>query len=729
MKNVFCFLLTLIFVSECLGQISKEQLAFRKKYSVKFVEVCSRNSTGLKDGKDRYCDWIEFFNYGSKGVNLSGCYITNDIDDPTRSKLEPILKDSFDFRIPARAYRTYWMKKDRNGGSRYLGFELNGQGDFLALFAPDGKTLIDSITIPFVPKDFSFGIDRLGSKPNFFSNPTPGYRNKKALPLCNKPIVPIKAGSFMGNSLKIEQDSVHKWFKVLPHGDTLVDDLDNHFIGSPTTFKIYGKHESCAGNDPVIRTYFKGKPHSLPVFYLTLDTLHTINKLSGLFAGLNYKRKMTKNGVLEYFGSDQIFRGIWDVTVKLNGAFSKSYPQKSITLSIDKDGTKENFRMKFFKHSKYKKYRSIVLRNSGNDWAGARMRDAFMSEVLRQSPLSLNVQLFEPVVFYLNGQYHGLYNMREKLGLEYIKNKYDVPKKKIEIVEKHHMVSKGEGTSFFEMMSFARENSFRKKSIIDSLSKIIDLNDFIEYYAFQIYVGNKDWPQNNVKQWREVGGKWKFLMYDLDEAFKYPELNSFELALGRDEKRLEKFDSVYSNSCLIYRKLMENLTYRKKFISQLYDQINFTFESEKMEFIVDSLMQKMGPEMSRTLQYWYPQYSGLSSFKDDRYYSNWIKSVNRLKIFSSKRNEFIATQLMNLNWIESLDEFTIDFDPSKYSVKVNGIPLEKSKKLIYPKNCLPLLWIESIAAVNSLEDLSLGSSFKKVKNGWRMIKSEDLFLP
>ena len=50
----------------------------------------------------------------------------------------------------------------------------------------------------------------------------------------------------------------------------------------------------------------------------------------------------------------------------------------------------------------------------------------------------------------------------------------------------------------------------------NALENWIDIESYMSYQAFQIFVDNRDWPGNNIKFWRDhrVGGKWRWILYD-----------------------------------------------------------------------------------------------------------------------------------------------------------------------------------------------------------------------
>ncbi|MBK7712060.1 MAG: CotH kinase family protein [Bacteroidales bacterium] len=79
---------------------------------------------------------------------------------------------------------------------------------------------------------------------------------------------------------------------------------------------------------------------------------------------------------------------------------------------------KGSFQYKVFKDKPIKKFEALVLRNAGNDWSGAIMRDGLTSTLVRD--MDMDRQAFQPAIIYINGEYWGIQNIREKVNSDYL---------------------------------------------------------------------------------------------------------------------------------------------------------------------------------------------------------------------------------------------------------------------------------------------------------------------
>jgi Na+-transporting methylmalonyl-CoA/oxaloacetate decarboxylase gamma subunit len=138
-------------------------------------EILVCNDSNYVDDFGRHSPWIEIFNSAYNKVNIGGLYLTNDLSNPTKyliPKGQPVTG------IPTRSYIVFWADSLTSRGILHLNFKL-AAGETIALFESNGKTLIDSMTVPScVASDISFGRLHDGSEMRgFLSKTTPNANN------------------------------------------------------------------------------------------------------------------------------------------------------------------------------------------------------------------------------------------------------------------------------------------------------------------------------------------------------------------------------------------------------------------------------------------------------------------------------------------------------------------------------------------------------------------------
>ena len=187
-----------------------------------------------------------------------------------------------------------------------------------------------------------------------------------------------------------------------------------------------------------------------------------------------------------------------------------------------------------------KKYDSFVLRAGGNDslLSGDRstaLRDA-LAHTLAKNIDNISSQDARPVAVYLNGQYWGIYFLREDLDNDYVESHYDVPKDNVTILAYGHENGEwfykiDEGTDadiddYRAALNYIATHDMTKSKYYKEACSLIDTDNFIKYLCINMYLNNRDWPQNNVRMWKYSGtydssnsytdGKWRFMIKDTD---------------------------------------------------------------------------------------------------------------------------------------------------------------------------------------------------------------------
>ena len=124
----------------CLG------LNAQRATSLKINEVLVTNEQNYQDDYGLHNAWIEIFNTSFASVNIEGCYLTNDKDNPSKY---PIPNGDVLPLIKPRQHILFWADGMPNRGTFHVSFTLDpSKENYIALYDSNGKTLIDEITVP-----------------------------------------------------------------------------------------------------------------------------------------------------------------------------------------------------------------------------------------------------------------------------------------------------------------------------------------------------------------------------------------------------------------------------------------------------------------------------------------------------------------------------------------------------------------------------------------------------
>jgi len=146
------------------------------RMSISINEALASNRNDARDPQWQYEDWIELYNRGNSSVDVAGCYLTDDLTRPTKWQIPS--GDPAATTLAARGYLLIWADGDIADAGLHAGFRLSSEGEVLALFAPDGVTMLDSLSFGPQEPDVSFGrYPDGGTDLRSFGYPTAGFSN------------------------------------------------------------------------------------------------------------------------------------------------------------------------------------------------------------------------------------------------------------------------------------------------------------------------------------------------------------------------------------------------------------------------------------------------------------------------------------------------------------------------------------------------------------------------
>ncbi|MBM7113841.1 CotH kinase family protein [Archangium primigenium] len=298
--------------------------------------------------------------------------------------------------------------------------------------------------------------------------------------------------------------------------------------------------------------------------------------------------------------------------VRIHGSGSSALPQKSLRLYAKEDYGPETFKPALFPDSSLRDYKRLILRTSGQDSLASKLKDCALQSAL--VGLGLDLQACRPAVVFLNGEYWGLHELRERYDEYYLAQHHGLDRKKIVVLEGLGAVNvgtDGDETPYLQLLDYVRQNDLSVAEHYAYVKARMDVDNFTDYVIAQVFLGNEDWPHNNAKWWRFTGknpggtstdgdGRWRWLLYDLDLAFvSGPDANSLARLLTGDE--------LPEPSVALVRALLQSPEFKARFIERFRWHLDHTFTEERMTAHVDALEALIAPEMPAHINRWgYP---------------------------------------------------------------------------------------------------------------------------
>jgi len=315
-----------------------------------------------------------------------------------------------------------------------------------------------------------------------------------------------------------------------------------------------------------------------------------------------------------------------------------------------------------FEERNYDKYEALVLRNSGNDWQQTMLRDLTLTGLMKNS--NVDIQAGKQVVTYLNGEYWGIYNVREKINEHYLASLHNVPAKDITILERASSVIFGDNQEYVTLLNFINNNNLAVNSNYEKVLEEIDIANFIQYNVAQIYFDNTDWPGNNIKFWRHKNGKWRWILFDTDFGFGIWNADNYSnntLAFALNPNGPGWPNPPWST--LLFRKFMQNETFKKRFVNTFADELNTRFLPVRVRNAIEANERTVSKEMPNHIDKW-----GNTSM------SAWRDKVNNMKSFANQRTIFVRKYIreeLNLPFQKQVN-LKID-NPAGGSIQLNTI--------------------------------------------------------
>ena len=349
-------------------------------------------------------------------------------------------------------------------------------------------------------------------------------------------------------------------------------------------------------------------------------------------------KKGEREAVIEYFNNSGGSEFKSKVGIRVHGNSTASFPQKSIRVYFDEEYGSDKLEYKFFPESDTKYFKRLILRNAGNDFLKARMRDVLAQHYFGLA--GLEIQRFKPVIAFINGEYWGVYYLRERQDQYYLKYNFDLPKDEIEMYGTCNVQDYGDKGYAAKLKEYLEDNDIAKDKVYATVSKMIDLDNFMDYYILQTFFGNYDWPGNNLESWRteEDQSKLRFLVKDLDNSMEYD--NSFGVNYNFFEHASVKGSENYYNpdcSTFLFRTLLRNEAFKTEFISRYIFHLNNLLSVRKMIEKIDDLKALFEPEMQRHINRWgYPESVNV-----------WKNEVHLIKEFVRQRHCVVKDHLID----------------------------------------------------------------------------------
>ena len=580
-------------------------------------EILASNLTTNPDNAfGEFGDWIELYNSSDTDADISGYYLSDDETFPAKWKIPT------NAIIPAKGFSLFWA--DGYDSFNHTNFKLGVDGEFIGLFNTE-EVLVDGFYFPKQETDISYVRFPNGDSLFYYSSmPTPAKenisRNVRALAFSNNPKSSYNSGRYDSQILlELSSDS---WGEVRFTLDGSVPNFNSPIYTEPviltkTAVVRFRSYESGKlPSETISKTFLISEDISLPVVSIITDSSNLWDDETGIYTvgtngiylwGItaNYWRDWERPVQIEYFENNKIsFR--LSAGVAINGARRNMLPKSFRVFARNKYGD-NSIDYSFFTDRNYNSQSSFILRNGGYpEFRHSIFKDGMLQSLLIDR-MDIDYMAYQPSVLFVNGEYWGIYNIREKQNEEYLQSLHGVNPDSINIIELEGRPVAIEGSidEYNSMMAFVENNPLTVEENYNYIKSIIDLDEYINYNCAQIYFANIDWPSNNVKLWKPMtpSGKWRWMLYDVEAGFGLAADHTHNTL----NHALEEEGPSFPNppwSTLLFRRLMENTEFREKFIGVFSTHLNTSFDPARVVDFIERFKLQIAPEIPRHIERW-----------------------------------------------------------------------------------------------------------------------------
>ena len=385
----------------------------------------------------------------------------------------------------------------------------------------------------------------------------------------------------------------------------------------------------------------------------------------------------------------------------IKGQSSRSFRQKSFGLTIQSGNQAEAAvvypifpgLVKMGDGSPMSAFQHLRLRNAGNDWAYAWMRDGFCHQMAAGT--GLDRMAWRPVALYLDGEYWGILELREEQDPDYFASHYGVNAGEVVILNGNGSIETGsaaDAQSYLNLRTYAETHDLSRPEHLAYVSARMDVENFLLYQVSEIYFGNADWPQNNTRLWKvrrpeplpERGtvppghdGRWRWMLFDLDLAVAHPWAGGYgenTLSHAIAETGRPGTNAPWATSLL--RALLKNPDIKNQFATLAADLLNSQYRATRAVGMMDSLQAQLEPAMAEHLRRW--QSHGSST-------ATWLSQVRTVRTWASQRELNVRQHFTSSLGLGGYAQLSVGRMPEGGgSVQVNSLRIDETLAGVTP---------------------------------------------
>ena len=462
--------------------------------------------------------------------------------------------------------------------------------------------------------------------------------------------------------------------------------------------------------------------HGLPVVSLCVDSVDLFNFDYGIFiGGANFDpenprwtgnyyqrgKEWERWANFEFYEFDN--SGVnQQCGLRTHGGNGRRFQQKTMKVMARKKYGKNRFEHSFFPNLSETRFKNLVLRPFLSCNGGC--EDYICNRLAQQ--LDVDFMADRPSVLFLNGEYWGIYYVKEKPDEHYVEDHYGIDSRVVNIPWGWwgSKMENGSPENYQELHNWVRKADLRDSDQYAYIGTKIDINNFVDYYLLELFVANFDWPTNNVRFWQAGDGKFRWMFYDGDSALETLDFDAMANAtsVATDNDRV---------STLFFCKFLESPQFQRQFANRFNELIVTTFSYNNTQPILDSIVQLLDAETHRQFDRFDPP----ESFYPSKY-EVWKKvyiGMTRSFLMERPKHNFLTLpqpEIKAMTWYHRDEATFLQIESANFGSETVHV-FNLNGKVVYSQACV-LATGDNVVRIGT----ALPTGLYLVKVGERVVK-------
>ena len=344
------------------------------------------------------------------------------------------------------------------------------------------------------------------------------------------------------------------------------------------------------------------------------------------------------------------------VGLRTHGRQSRWRNQKSFTLYAREEYGKKRIKYKFFDTTPIEKFKRLTLRPYSSTWNGAGCQDYLCNRIAQ--PLNVETLSSRPCVLFINGEYWGIYYVEEKPDEHYLKDHLGVNEDSITIIKEWNEVECGSPDNFNALYAWMGQANLADEEQYAYVEEHIDIDNFIDYYVFEFFAVNLDWPATNIRMWQNGNDKWRWILYDCDGCLADLDFDVFANATYVGDADWP----TSTRATLFFRKMLESERFREQFTLRFYELTFSTFLYQNTKPYFDYIYQILEHEVPNQIE----RFNYPSSFSSWENYSMPVTDY-----FLMLRPQHIIEDLNEFLSVKELPTIVVHCYPNPFTDEIH----------------------------------------------------------